>query len=87
MLLASFIQRARSYEAKFGVIPTFAASARDVRSRLRRVERGFRARYRAALESWRGGRRDVVFPMGTWQKVGANPLVPAEDFVDLRVVA
>jgi putative transposase len=66
VVAASFIQRARSYETKFGVIPTFAAKLRFVREKLRRVERRFRARYRAALESWRDGQRDVAFPFGTW---------------------
>jgi hypothetical protein len=64
-----FIQRARSYEVRFGVIPTFAAKARPVRQALRRVERYFRERYRLALEKWRGGWRDVVFPAGTWGMV------------------
>jgi len=63
---ASFIQRAQSYEEKRGVIPTFAAKARSVRERLRRVEQRFRRRYRAALEQWRSGERGVVFPFGTW---------------------
>ena len=66
ILGASFAQRARSYEAKFGLIPTFAARVRSVRDALRRVERHFRARYRAARERWGSGRRDVPFPYGTW---------------------
>jgi hypothetical protein len=28
--------------------------------------RAFRASYRAALERWRAGIRDAVFPAGTW---------------------
>ena len=63
---ASFIQRAQSYEEKRGGVPTFAAKARSVRDRLRRVEQHFRRRYRAALEQWRSGERGVVFPFGTW---------------------
>ncbi len=66
VLGASFIQRAQSYEVRFGVIPTFAAKARSVREELGRVERYFRARYRQALEQWRDGWRDVAFPTGTW---------------------
>jgi hypothetical protein len=51
------------------VIPTFAAKARSVREELGRVERYFRARYRQALEQWRHGLREVVFPIGTWGMV------------------
>ena len=63
---ASFIQRARSYEEKRGMIPTFAARVASVRQRLRRMEQDFRRRYRVALERWRSGVRDVLFPHGTW---------------------
>jgi REP element-mobilizing transposase RayT len=66
VLATSFVERARSYETRFGVIPTFAAKVRAVREGLRRVERHFRARYRKALEQWRDGWRDVTFPVGTW---------------------
>ena len=66
VLASSFIQRARSYEEKRGPIPTFAARVGAIRDHLRRIERSFRARYRAALDRWRGGGRDVVFPFGTW---------------------
>jgi REP element-mobilizing transposase RayT len=66
VLTASFIQRAHSHEEKRGTFPTFAARIWSVRDRLRRVERHFRAQYRAALERWRGGLRDVEFPFGTW---------------------
>jgi REP element-mobilizing transposase RayT len=66
VLASSFVQRALSYERRFGILPTFAAKVRTVRDRLRKVERHFRTRYRAALEQWRGGTRDVVFPFGTW---------------------
>jgi REP element-mobilizing transposase RayT len=65
----SFAQRARSYERRFGVIPTFAAKARSVREELGRVERYFRAAYRRALGDWRAGRRTVLFPVGTWGMV------------------
>jgi putative transposase len=69
VLGVSFVQRARAYEARFGVIPTFAAKARAVRDALRRVERYFRVRYRKALEQWRDGVREVEFPPGTWGMV------------------
>src|SRR5260370_26748800 len=66
VLAKPFIERARSYETRFGVIPAFAAKARAVREGLRRVERHFRARYRKALEQWRDGWRAGTFPVGTW---------------------
>jgi hypothetical protein len=69
VLAASFIQTARTYEARFGVIPTFAAKAQSVREALGRVERHFRGRYRKALEQWQAGARDVVFPRGSWWMV------------------
>ena len=66
ILASSFVRRARSYEQKRGVVPTFAARRRSVRERLIRIERRFRADYRSALEQWRAGVRDIVFPFGTW---------------------
>jgi hypothetical protein len=66
VLAVSFVQRARIYEGRFGVIPTFAAKARSVREELGRVETYFRKRYRAALKEWREGVRNAVFPVGTW---------------------
>jgi REP element-mobilizing transposase RayT len=66
VMAASFIQRARSYEEKRGVTPTLASRVTAVRRQLKRLERSFRARYRAAFERWRRGVRDVVFPDGTW---------------------
>jgi hypothetical protein len=67
VLASSFIVRARSYETRFGVIPTFAARDRGVREALGRVERFFRARYRGALALWRARAREgAVFPPGTW---------------------
>jgi REP element-mobilizing transposase RayT len=80
VLARSFVQRARSYEQRFGVIPTFAAKARSVREELGRVERYFRARYRRAFEEWRAGRRGVLFPAGTWAMVVSHgaQAAPAE---------
>jgi hypothetical protein len=69
VLAASFVQRARSYEQRFGVVRTFSAKARSVREELGRVERYFRARYRRALEQWRRGQREALFPIGTWAMV------------------
>ena len=66
VLAVSFVQRARTYESRFGVIPTFAAKARSVRDELGRVEAFFRKRYRQALDRWRTGMRDTLFPVGTW---------------------
>jgi putative transposase len=66
VLASSFIRRAQSCEARFGAIPTFTARAQGVRAGLRRTERYFRARYRRALQLWRGGAREVLFPPGTW---------------------
>jgi REP element-mobilizing transposase RayT len=66
VIACSFVRRALSYEQRFGVLPTFAAKVDVVRDRLRKIERHFRTRYRAALEQWRGGMRGVVFPFGTW---------------------
>ncbi len=69
VLASSFAQRARAYEERFGVIPTFAAKLRAVREALRRVARSFRRQYRQAFERWRRGERDVAFPVGTWGMV------------------
>ena len=66
VLAVSFVQRAQTYEARFGVIPTFAAKARSIREELGRVEAYFRKRYRVAFEQWRTGARHVLFPVGTW---------------------
>jgi len=66
VLASSFIRRAQSGEEKHGIVPTFAARRRSVRERLIRTERQFRSRYRSALEQWRAGVRDIVFPFGTW---------------------
>jgi putative transposase len=62
----SFARRARSYEERRGMIPTFAAKVGSVRALLQGIERDFRRRYREALVCWRGGTRDVAFPFGTW---------------------
>jgi REP element-mobilizing transposase RayT len=66
VLAASFVQRAESYEEKRGVVPTLASKVVEVRDALRKVERAFRARYRAVLAQWRKGARTIAFPFGTW---------------------
>jgi putative transposase len=66
VLATSFARRARLYEEKRGLLPTFAARVKSVRDQLRRIERGFRTGYRRALAEWRKGVRDTVFPFGTW---------------------
>jgi hypothetical protein len=69
VLAVSFVQKAQSYETRFGVIPTFAAKAWSVRVELARIERAFRKRYREALQLWREGLRQTIFPSGTWWMV------------------
>lgn len=69
VLATSFARRARTLEARFGVIPTFAARAPAVREALRRAERAFRVNYRDALERWWGSARNATFPAGTWAMV------------------
>ncbi len=48
--------------------PSFAAGRKhgEVRSLALRAVRVFRGAYRAALEQWRAGVHDAVFPLGTW---------------------
>ena len=77
----SFTQRARAYESRFGVIPTFAARAQSVREELGRVERYFRKRYRDAFGHWRDGVRSILFPAGTWWMVTAHGAAVAETIV------
>lgn len=61
-------ERATSFEALRARNPTFAVGhgAGEAWRRAVAVVRGFRAAYRVALEQWRAGVRDVVFPRGTW---------------------
>ena len=61
-------QRATSFEPLRGLNPTFAVGRGqrgvffDAVARLR----AFRKAYRQALEQWRAGLRETVFPQGTW---------------------
>jgi hypothetical protein len=79
VLAASFAQRARTYEARFGLIPTFAASLGAVRDALRRVEKVFRWHYRRAFEQWRQGDRAIAFPVGTWGMVAMHGVTVGTD--------
>jgi len=67
-LRSSPYQRATSYEPLRARNPTFAVGSgnRDAFFAAVAKLRTFRAAYRAALEKWRSGIRDVVFPYGTW---------------------
>jgi REP element-mobilizing transposase RayT len=60
--------RASSSEPLRDRNPTFAVGREraDVGMRAIASVRAFRAAYRGALEQWRSGIRDAVFPVGTW---------------------
>ena len=60
--------RATSFEALRALNPTFAVGQEqeDAGPAAADAVRVFRASYRAALKSWRGGTRDALFPVGTW---------------------
>lgn len=51
---------------RFGLNPTFSALTRPAWLAAVRALRAFRKAYRVAYEAWRGGERDVEFPLGTW---------------------
>jgi hypothetical protein len=68
-LSASMSARARSREARFGIVPTFAARAPEVRRALQEAERKFRSEYHRAFQLWRDGWREEPFPGGTWWMV------------------
>jgi putative transposase len=51
---------------RFGLNPTFSALTRPAWLAAVRTLRAFRKAYRVAYEAWRGGARDVEFPLGTW---------------------
>jgi hypothetical protein len=59
---------ATTAEPRFGCNPTFAVGRGqgDARRDAIAALRAFRAAYRAALDGWKAGLRDVVFPAGTW---------------------
>jgi hypothetical protein len=61
-------RRATSFEPLRGRNPTFAVGRGQRKMFFEAVAelRAFRRAYRQALEQWRAGLRDVVFPLGTW---------------------
>lgn len=66
VLAASFVERAKSYEQRRGIVPRVAAICRDARIEALRWYRRFEAGYRSALKAWKSGDREAVFPAGTW---------------------
>ncbi|WP_437632250.1 transposase [Sorangium sp. So ce854] len=61
-------QRATSSEPSRGFNPTFAVGRghADARRIVAAAVRAFRTAYREALEQWRAGLRDALFPAETW---------------------
>ncbi|WP_437621310.1 transposase [Sorangium sp. So ce1151] len=61
-------ERVTSFEALRGRNPTFAVGREQggAWKTAAGAVRAFRTSYRAALESWRAGVRNAVFPAGTW---------------------
>jgi putative transposase len=61
-------ERATSFEPLRALNPTFAVGrgSKDAWRIAAAAVRTFRAAYRVALEHWRKGVRDVLFPEGTW---------------------
>jgi hypothetical protein len=60
--------RATSWEPLRGRNPTFAVGRGQRAAFFHAVMelRAFRRAYRTALDAWRSGLRNVVFPVGTW---------------------
>lgn len=60
--------RSRTSEPMGGRNPTFAAGRGhgDIAADAGRTVSAFRRAYRAAIERWRNGERDITFPAGTW---------------------
>jgi REP element-mobilizing transposase RayT len=60
--------RATTVEPRIGLNPTFAVGRGhgELGAQVAAAARAFRAAYRAALDRWCAGIRDVVFPVGTW---------------------
>jgi hypothetical protein len=61
-------ERATSSEPVRELNPTFAVGRgnADIGKRAAGSTRAYRAAYRAALDQWRAGVRNVIFPAGTW---------------------
>ncbi len=73
-------ERATTPEPRFQRNPTFAVGPNqgDAWKRAAAALRTFRTSYRAALDLWRAGVRDIVFPAGTWlMRVLHNAVVAA----------
>jgi REP element-mobilizing transposase RayT len=66
VLAKSFLKRAQSYEPKRMTIPTVAAKDPHLRSAMLALQRAFRSAYHFAVEKWKRGSREVLFPHGTW---------------------
>jgi REP element-mobilizing transposase RayT len=66
VLAQSFLHRVKTFEPKRVLVPTVAAKDPHALRAALAVQREFRRAYRAALELWRAGVRDVAFPFGTW---------------------
>jgi len=62
----SFQKRAESFEPKRGPVPIVRSRNRGLVKAILERYAVFRVRYRELLVQWRGGKRDVVFPFGTW---------------------
>lgn len=61
----SHAERAHSFEEK-SISPTVAAADPATREHMLDTIRAFRIAYSRALEKWREGVRNAVFPFGTW---------------------
>jgi hypothetical protein len=66
VLATSFVKRARSLEKRRKIVPRVAAKSMFLRVRMLEAIREFRRAYHDALAAWRGGKKDVGFPDGTW---------------------
>ncbi len=66
VLAQSITDKAISNVPRRAVVPTMAARDVSQRDVLRETLRAFQLAYRAALEAWRQGMREVAFPVGTW---------------------
>ena len=53
-------------EAMFGRTPSFSASSKWARIAAAQVRDDFMKAYRKALKAFRNGKRQVLFPEGTW---------------------
>ncbi len=66
LMQAGLGQRSTSWERWFTMRPTIAAKLRADRIAAILALRSFRASYREAWRRWRGGEREVTFPVGSW---------------------